>query len=114
MKNNNVLQTKQVCFSKDKILKQIKKQSLTVFVNFVLVIAFLGVSGFIDLKLNSIKFEEIRQFPNNLMYHYRFLLTPLLAIALIISICFQNKNYIQSMKEEIKIFYIKICKQSVT
>ena len=112
---NNTLKTQQeVCFSIDDILKKIQKQSLTTFVNCVIVIIFLVVSGATELKLNSLKFEEIGHFPNNLIYHYRNLVAPLLAITLIISICFQNKNYKQSIKEKIKMLYCEICNQSIT
>jgi hypothetical protein len=115
MTTNNTLQTQQqVCFSIDDILKKIQKQSLTTFVNCVIVIIFLLVSGVTELKLNFLKFEEIGHFPNNLIYHYRNLVAPLLAITLIISICFQNKNYKQSIKEKIKMLYCEICNQSIT
>lgn len=95
-------------------IKENEKRSFATIANYVIVIIYLAVSALIGLKLNSLKFEDIIQFPNSLFFHYKMLVSPQLGLTLIIATFYRNKNYVQLMKEEIKIFYCNICNQSVT
>jgi hypothetical protein len=96
-------------FVKGLILRDVEKQSITTLANNALGILYFGISMIVAIKINNTKPEDLNKYPNNLLAHYRSLVTPSLGIFLIILTCFLKQKYRKAIYDEVEKLVSDLC-----
>ena len=92
--------------SKGSTFMEMKSEELAnYFLNHVLNIIVIATSIFVASKLNGLEPEDFGKYPFNILFYYRSLISPVVAILLLTISFMVKKNYVKAFIDEFRSLY---------